>query len=347
MKKTNPIKLSFIVPCYNVERYIVECLDSIYSQNIDTDLYEVICVDDASPDNVYSVLKEYGKSHYNMRIVCNSMNLGLGGARNVGIKEAEGEYIWFVDADDLIAKDAVKRIMEEVMSNKSDVLMFNFELVDENKDTIKTVRSFSQYVSMGGLDFIHKVFNVHELTYYFGFVWRTVYRLEFLKQNSICFPERMAWEDTVFLPRAVLYADNVTALPIVGYRYRQNQYSISAEMRKMQNPDLFFQYYFVAGLMIIDLAKDIATIDKDIFIEINKLALSRLNSFWLSLARIPREKLSSFYKTINFNRQTVLQVWTSLTFMSKLLLNKRIGFYFAYILNIIYSVKHSKMRILL
>ena len=94
-------KLSIILPCYNVERYIADCLDSIYTQDLTEDEFEVICVNDCSTDGTREVIENYA-SHSNLTLIDHAENLTAGGARNTGIKAAKGEYIWFVDPDDMV-----------------------------------------------------------------------------------------------------------------------------------------------------------------------------------------------------------------------------------------------------
>ena len=94
--------LSVIVPFYNVERFISECLDSVFDQDIPLSEYEVICVNDGSPDNCAQILAEYEQKYPGIFRVITQENRGLGEARNTGMKVAQGEYIAFVDSDDYV-----------------------------------------------------------------------------------------------------------------------------------------------------------------------------------------------------------------------------------------------------
>ena len=96
------IRLSIIIPFFNVEKFIGRCLESVYSQDIPENEYEVICVDDSSPDDSLSIVQDYAQKHANLRIVKNKQNRKLGGARNAGLDVASGDYIWFIDSDDFI-----------------------------------------------------------------------------------------------------------------------------------------------------------------------------------------------------------------------------------------------------
>ena len=96
------VLISFILPCYNVDRYIRESLESIYSQGVQENDFEVICVNDCSTDNTKVVIEEFGRGHRNLILINHFQNKTAGGARNTGIDVAKGEYIWFVDPDDMI-----------------------------------------------------------------------------------------------------------------------------------------------------------------------------------------------------------------------------------------------------
>ena len=112
--------LTIIVPVYNVEKYIEECLDSLTNQDASIDSYEIICIDDGSPDNCGSILDEYEKNNPNMTVI-HQRNTGQAGARNAGLKIASGQYIWFVDSDDFIPQYAVKLIVKEITEHPADV----------------------------------------------------------------------------------------------------------------------------------------------------------------------------------------------------------------------------------
>lgn len=126
--------LSIIVPVYNVEKYIEECLDSLTNQDTSIDSYEIICIDDGSPDNCGSILDEYAKNNSNMTVI-HQKNTGQAGARNAGLKISSGQFIWFVDSDDFIPKYAVKLIAKEIAEQPADVFWIGMHRFADN--TIK------------------------------------------------------------------------------------------------------------------------------------------------------------------------------------------------------------------
>lgn len=98
---------SIIIPVYNGEQYIKNCLDSIYRQGLGDDDFEVICVNDCSTDNTAQVISEYGKFHQNIRLINHETNRRQGSARNTGVKVAKGDYILYIDADDTFESNAL------------------------------------------------------------------------------------------------------------------------------------------------------------------------------------------------------------------------------------------------
>ena len=140
----NNIKISIIIPVYNVEKYIAECLDSCINQT----LYEIeiICVDDCSPDNSILILEQMALKDSRIRIIRHNVNKGLGAARNTGIAAARGEYIWFVDSDDYIALEACQLLYETAQKHNIDVLCFNaIDVIVQENNSKKLV--YDKYFS--------------------------------------------------------------------------------------------------------------------------------------------------------------------------------------------------------
>lgn len=116
--------LSIIIPVYNVDVFLPECLDSCLNQNISNDDYEIICIDDGSTDRSGTVLDEYGRNNNNI-IVVHKENEGLSSARNVGISFAKGDYLWFVDSDDFIQENVLQMLKTVIQNNSLDLLTAN------------------------------------------------------------------------------------------------------------------------------------------------------------------------------------------------------------------------------
>ena len=128
-------KISIIIPVYNVEKYLAECLDSCINQTLHD--IEIICINDCSPDNSQKILDEYKNKDIRVKIIKHEKNLGLGGARNTGIENASGEYLWFVDSDDFISENACQLLYDTAKEHNLDMLNFNLISFYDNQDGTK------------------------------------------------------------------------------------------------------------------------------------------------------------------------------------------------------------------
>ncbi len=128
---TNTCLLSIIVPVYNSEKYLRDCLDSLLLQNIPMEQYEIICVDDGATDSSPWILDEYAKKHANIRVI-HKENGGVSSARNVGIDHANGEYVWFVDSDDVIMPNCLQKIGALLNKYRPEMIHFSYKVISED-----------------------------------------------------------------------------------------------------------------------------------------------------------------------------------------------------------------------
>lgn len=215
------IRLSIIVPFYNVEKYIEECIRSLYDQDIPQDEYEVICVDDRSPDGSRAIVERLQKEFLTLRLVCHERNKKLGGARNTGLREAKGEYVWYVDSDDTIYPNVLKTILDATERTKVDILQFDYtrgEGVWQNSEETVDVQQGETYL------FSNKLLRWNDKL---SGAWRQIFRREYLQKNELAFIEDAMYEDTDYLLRAFLLAEKVQYIPIVAYDYRINTESVT------------------------------------------------------------------------------------------------------------------------
>lgn len=115
--------LSIIVPVYNVEEYVGECLDSLLDQDITKEDYEIICVNDGSTDKSGEIVSDYVMKHSNV-VLLEKENGGVGSARNLGLDNAGGDYVWFVDSDDLVQPNVLGSMKFQTEQNNCDRLIF-------------------------------------------------------------------------------------------------------------------------------------------------------------------------------------------------------------------------------
>ncbi len=218
------MKLSIIIPLYNSEKYIRKCLDSLLNQDIPLTDYEIIVVNDGSPDNSYNIVKEYSDHFNNIKLV-SQLNQGTSGARNTGIDLAQGEYMVFVDPDDYVRPNIYKNLLDIMIEDGLDMLRTDYEMVDESYNSVvkprgaKAMGNYSREIVEG------KKFLSEKLGYA-CYVWVFIYRSTLLKNNSLYFRTGFYLDDTEWLPRVLCHANAVSSLDSVTYYYVQREGSL-------------------------------------------------------------------------------------------------------------------------
>lgn len=204
------ILLSIIIPVYNVEPYIPRCLDSIYNQNVDDDLFEVIVVNDGSSDNSSSVAKNYQCEHSNI-ILIEKENGGVSSARNLAIKRSLGRYLVFVDPDDALMKDALSSLITCLPNyqNQPVVVMRSFN--NEQVECYKWDSFFGNHSHCDTLKSINK-------GYVRGSVCGCCFLKDFIIKNQVFFPEGIKnSEDTIFFFHCISIAKEIVFEDIKFY----------------------------------------------------------------------------------------------------------------------------------
>ena len=222
--------ITVIVPVYNVEEYIVECIQSILKQTI-IDKIEIIIVNDGTKDDSIGKIKNLIDKNDNI-VLINKENGGISSARNEGLKFASGEYVIFIDSDDYIESDYIEALYNEAISNNLDITVsgyknnFNGELSTVNRDYLNT-----EYV-ITGIEFLERqlTFNDKEIE-----VWDDLYRKDFLTSNNLSFKEGLSSEDILFTQLCLLKAKRVKFLSRYGYIYRRRGNSLSNSTKFEKN----------------------------------------------------------------------------------------------------------------
>ena len=215
------MKFSIVVPVYNVEQYLDQCLESLQAQNYGD--YEVICVNDGSTDSSREILTAWEPRMPKMRVI-DRKNGGLSAARNTGLQAANGEYVVFVDSDDWVEPNFLECLNSSLITHHSsltplDMICFACQRTDnEATDSLHREQT-------SGWDY----YNRHALearVVPFVCVWQRCYRREFLMDNNLCFREGILHEDNEFTPRVCLKAKSIKVIPDVLYNYRVRPNSI-------------------------------------------------------------------------------------------------------------------------
>lgn len=333
------IRISFVVPCYNVESYLQECLDSIFQCRLDENGYEIVCIDDCSPDGSYEVLKKNQSAHSNLRIIRHTENKGLGGARNTGIHEAKGQYLWFVDSDDLVNSESISELLQNCIENELDILAFNYSEVDKDGNNGVDRLVFRRTGIMKGISFVRSVFG-ESFVNHAGYVWRFIYKTEYLRDKSLSFPENVYWEDTVYAPKSILKAERIMSLPVIGYNYRRNNHSVSGKYHESYPAELICQMAFCAGRDLLNYADEIP--DGQIAESFRKKAKTMINGFVLNLLRSTRDQRHTFY--VLKEAYSVNELKKQMNGLSKLFLLPVIGPMTLSVAAYIYGLKHKEKR---
>jgi eps5I len=204
--------LSIIIPVYKVEEFIEECLSSCLNQHIPANVFEVIAVDDGSPDRCGDILDKYANRYANMKVI-HQNNQGLSAARNSGLDIAEGEYVWFVDSDDWIEPDALSVIADALIA-KPDILQVGFNYVWP--DRIVPNRQYVwDGIITGCIAYLKEGIPAPAQ---FTIVKRTV-----LVENNLRFYAGILHEDTEYKPKLAIVSEKAACLDKPIYNYRQRE----------------------------------------------------------------------------------------------------------------------------
>lgn len=218
------LKLSIIIPVYNVEKYVGRCIESCLDQDMPKDQYEIIVVNDGTKDNSVAVVEKYITPENNVTLI-HRENGGLSAARNTGLQHAKGEYVWFVDSDDWIERDSVSVLLEYSERNNLDVLCFNRYKYFDNGEKSSLMIKYPKDRICCGSEFI----SIKGIS---PGAWCAIYNRSFLQDNGLYFMEGVLHEDQEFTPRAFYLANRICFYDYCAYYYYQREGSI---MRSSQS----------------------------------------------------------------------------------------------------------------
>ena len=245
---------SIVIPVYNgLTHDLPKCLDSIWNQPLDKELYEVICVDDCSTDNTRVWLKEQQKAHCNLHIIENEINIRQGGGRNKGVKAAKGEYIVFIDQDDYYHHDGIARAYDHLQKNDLDILIVDCAYQSPGKESNKLQHNFPHRHIMTGDEIIEK----NSIPYA---PWKFIFKRSLMIEKELFFVENERFEDVDWVHKLVHYGNKVQYQPILFIHY--NKTPISTTMSAFGNKGLIY-----CGLRV---ATRLNTIKNTVFLKSNK-----------------------------------------------------------------------------
>lgn len=212
-------KLSIIVPVYNVEKYIRSCIESIFKQGLDDADFEVIIVNDGTKDRSIEMIADIVQQHDNLSVI-NQENQGLSVARNNGIAAAKGEYILMPDSDDLLIENSLNPLLEKALETKADLVVADYLSMNDEEIDDFYKKAFKQpgpqFKEVTGEQILLEVLNPNHC-----YVWRTLYRREFLMTQNLTFYPGIRYQDIPFTHECYLKASNCIRTNILLNIYRR------------------------------------------------------------------------------------------------------------------------------
>ena len=216
------VEISVILPVYNAEDYLRQCLDSLLSQTFDD--FEIICIDDGSTDNSLAILLEF-EQHDNRVNVIHQKNIGVARTRNDALNLVNGNYVYFMDADDYLENTAFQKLYANITSNNSDFAILKAYFVNGNEKY--------EYLAFD-LDDEFKKVDFNNFTFTYGDIknhvlndlfapWFKLYNKKFIRDNNITFPIIKSYSDAPFHVETMLKSSRISFVPEYLYNYRENE----------------------------------------------------------------------------------------------------------------------------
>ena len=288
------IKLSIIIPFYNVEKYISECLDSVFAQDIPETEYEVICVNDCSPDGSRNIVLDYQKKHKNIVLIEHKTNMMLGAARNTGIRAAKGEYITFLDSDDYILTNTLRNLTKICDTNQLEILHFNMQRVNDFGIQTDYLKFPKETETITGIQYL-----LDNTTHYWNKLVTAcgkLFKREFITKNDLFFPTGVYFEDNVHTLKSTLLCTRFKYITDAIYMYRDNAVSI---MNQNLHGGIKMADKVRAHLECVLLLSETKNLDeqrKDYLVDFYK---SYLINWKKTILYLPTTELNKFYKRNN------------------------------------------------
>lgn len=242
-------KISLIIPVYNVEAFIHECLQSIIHQTMPLSEIEVILVDDGSTDHSVEIIREYEK-HYNFRLIQIDGPSGAAGKpRNVGISVASGKYCIFLDPDDVLLEHGLTTLYENAEKYQTDVTTAKFIAFND----LGSYDSFANSPHQSFLEQKHINISIKEhpeLLQIPNNLCSKIFRTDFLRKNKIDFPIGVIAQDTYFVTKAYLLCDKITYIPAHIFKYRVRNDQDNPSVSQIINLKYFQDFSYIRKSLI-------------------------------------------------------------------------------------------------
>jgi len=222
-------KVSIIVPVYNVQDYLKRCLDSLVNQTLKD--IEIIIINDASTDNSLKIMREYEDKYNSIKVIDSPTNLRQGGARNLGIEIAKGDYIGFVDSDDWVNVEMYEKLYSKAIDAYCDVVDSDY-YVSDGKNVLTAVSS-NTADQLGELTSEKK----KGLILHSGRMWTKIFKTSLFIDNNIRFPEKLSYEDNPVVPLLLAHASKLEKVNEPLYYYFKNPESTTTTKNSLHHFD--------------------------------------------------------------------------------------------------------------
>jgi len=290
--------ISIIIPCYNAEKYIDRCMESIVGQTIGIENLQVIIVNDASTDSTFEKMREWEKRFpENVLLITYTENIRQGGARNIGVCYADAEYISFVDADDWIELDTYEVVYANAKEKKWDVISFKFIRTNSDLQEVNLDFKTFHYEFKKKNGFYRSEIGETGKNGCFGYLVGGVYLRKIIIQNNVWFPEMLAYEDLYWSAVLELYVKNNCIIDKILYHYWVSDETSTTRKR---NTEHHFDILYVEIMMLEEYKKRGAF---DVFyLELEK---KFIKEFYLKALNIIFVFFDDMPDVINFMNETV------------------------------------------
>ncbi|MDR3256278.1 MAG: glycosyltransferase [Endomicrobium sp.] len=230
-------EISVIVPIYNVESYIAQCLKSIVNQTF-SDI-EILCIDDCGNDNSMNIVKDYAANDTRIKIIKLETNKGPGTARNAGLKSALGRYISCIDPDDYVELNMLELAYTKLKETGFDSVWINIKVFDNNKKRLLKDDYYNKYYNQ----YTYNTINItpNNINDFPVNSWNKLYSLDFIKKNNVTWSDRLLYEDLEFYYRFYTKSEKVyfIDIPLYVYRLRDNSILQNEKMDNSNRKDIF------------------------------------------------------------------------------------------------------------
>jgi len=235
-------KISIIVPIYNAQKTIERCIDSILNQDFSD--FELILIDDGSKDNSGKICDTYAGKDQRVRVI-HKENSGVSVSRNLALREAKGEYLQFLDADDWITPNATRLLVESMETNDCDMVIADFyRVIGErlshkgsiDEDGVLSREEFANFMMENPADF------------YYGVLWNKLYKRSIIEKNQLCMNPKISWcEDFMFNLEYIRHCENIFVLQVPIYYYVKTKGSLVSQSmsltKTIKTKMMVFEYY--------------------------------------------------------------------------------------------------------